>query len=103
MKKNPIFLILSAACLLALAGAGCSQRAKTSHNLNLADQLFDSGQFDKAETEYLNALKAEPRNAKAIGRLGLIYFDEGRFQKAAPYLFKGSQLASTNLELRVKL
>lgn len=103
MKKNPIFLILSAVCLLALAGAGCSQRAKTSYNLGRADQLFDSGQFDKAETEYLNALRAEPRNTKIIARLGIIYFDEGRFQKAAPYLFKGSQLVSTNLELRVKL
>jgi tetratricopeptide (TPR) repeat protein len=103
MKNNPIFLILTAASLLALAVAGCSQRAKTSYNLGLADQLFDSGQFDKAEAEYLNALRAEPRNARAVERLGLIYFDEGRFQKAAPYLFKGTQLSSSNLELRIKL
>lgn len=103
MKKNPIILLLAATCLIALAGAGCSERAKKTYNLGPADQLFDSGQFDKAETEYLNALHVNPQNAKAIGRLGLIYFDEGRFQKAAPYLFKGSELSSSNLELRVKL
>jgi tetratricopeptide (TPR) repeat protein len=103
MKKNPVILILTAASLIALIGAGCSQRAKTSANLTSADRLFDSGEFDQAETEYLNALHTDPHNAKAIGRLGLIYFDEGRFQKAAPYLFKGSELSSSNLELRVKL
>jgi tetratricopeptide (TPR) repeat protein len=103
MKKNPVILIFTAACLVALAGAGCSQRAKTNASLTSADRLFDSGQFDKAETEYLNALHTDPHNAKAIGRLGLIYFDEGRFQKAAPYLFEGSELSSSNLELRIKL
>jgi tetratricopeptide (TPR) repeat protein len=103
MKQNPIIVILAAACLVALIGAGCSERAKTAYNLAAADRFYDSGQFDKAETEYLNALRAEPGNAKAIGRLGLIYFDEGRFEKAAPYLFRGSELSSSNLELRVKL
>ena len=103
MKKNHIVQILAAAGLLALAGAGCSQRANKTYNLGPADQYFQSGQFDLAESEYTNALHADPDNATAIGRLGLIYFDEGRFQKAAPYLYKGSQLSSSNLELRVKL
>ena len=103
MKNNHVVLILAGACLVALAGAGCSQRAKTTYNLSRADSLFDSGQFDKAEAEYLNALHANPRNPKAIGRLGLIYYDEGRFQKAAPYLYNGSEMSSSNLELRVKL
>ncbi|HTV42191.1 MAG TPA: tetratricopeptide repeat protein [Candidatus Sulfotelmatobacter sp.] len=103
MKKSHIFQILAAACLLALAGAGCSQRANKTYDLGPADQYFESGEFDLAETNYLKALATDPENAKAIGRLGLIYFDEGRFQKAAPYLYKGSQLSSSNLELRVKL
>jgi tetratricopeptide (TPR) repeat protein len=103
MKMNPVALILAAAFLMALAGAGCSKRAQTNYNLRPADRFYDAGQYDNAETEYLNALRANPRNAKAIGRLGLIYFNEGRFQKAAPYLLKGSELSSTNLELRVKL
>ena len=87
MKRNHIFRLLAVTCLLALAGGGCSQRAKTHYNLSQADAFFDSGQLDKAETEYLNGLKADPRNPKAIGRLGVIYYDEGRFQKAAPYLY----------------
>ena len=103
MKRNHVLLIFAAAALLGLAGAGCSQRARTNYNLARADALFDSGQFDKAEAEYLNAFHTDPRNAKAIGRLGIIYYDEGRFQKAAPYLYNGSQMSSSNLELRVKL
>ncbi len=93
--------MVGASCLVALAG--CSQRAKTSYNLARADALFDSGQFDQAETEYIKALNADSRNPKAIGRLGLIYYDEGRFQKAAPYLYNGSAMSSSNLALRVKL
>jgi alpha-tubulin suppressor-like RCC1 family protein len=31
-------------------------------------------------------------NADAYGRLGIIYFEEGRYQSAAPFLFRGSQL-----------
>lgn len=88
---------------MALAGAGCSKRAQTTYDLSAADRFYAAGQYDKAETEYLNALHASPQNARAIGRLGLIYFDEGRFQKAAPYLYKGSEMSSSNLELRVKL
>ncbi|MGH7979149.1 MAG: tetratricopeptide repeat protein, partial [Limisphaerales bacterium] len=103
MKKHQIFPVLVAACLGGLALAGCSQRAKTHYSLQRANAMFESGQFDRAESEYLNVLRADPRNAQAIGRLGLIYYNEGRFQKAAPYLYKGSEMSSSNLELRVKL
>jgi tetratricopeptide (TPR) repeat protein len=102
MKRKYVVLVVAAA-FLGLAVAGCSQRAKNSVNLERADRMFDSGQLNDAEIEYSNALHVDPQNARAIGRLGLIYFDQGRFQKAAPYLFRGSQLSSSNLELRVDL
>lgn len=91
------------AVLLAVVGAGCSAKVKKSYYLDRANRWFDSGQFDKAEVEYLNVLHADPQNAEAIAKLGIIYFDEGRFQKAAPFLFKGSQLETNNLDLHLKL
>ncbi|HTR40275.1 MAG TPA: tetratricopeptide repeat protein, partial [Pseudomonadales bacterium] len=39
----------------------------------------------------------------AMGRLGTIYFEEGRLQKAAPYLYNGCQLDTNNLDLHLKL
>jgi tetratricopeptide (TPR) repeat protein len=101
MKKIHLLLMLFAV-LLVIAGVGCS-RAKKSHFLTQADRWFASGQFDKAEIEYLNVIRVDPQNAQAIGRLGVIYFDEGRFQKAAPYLYKGSQLDTNNPDLHLKL
>lgn len=103
MKKNHVFLALSAAAVLVIAGAGCSKSSKTAYYLGRANRWFTAGQYDKAEIEYLNVLRRDPENALAIGRLGDIYFDEGRFQKAAPYLYKGSQLAANDLDLRLKL
>jgi len=101
MKKIHILLMLSTV-LLVVAGVGCS-RARKSYFLDQANHCFDSGQFDKAEAEYLNVIHVDPQNAQAVGRLGVIYFDEGRFQKAAPYLYKGSELDTNNLDLHLKL
>lgn len=102
MKKNRLHLVIFAVLLAAVA-AGCSAKVKKNYYLERANRWFDSGQYDKAEVEYLNVLRKDPENAEAIGRLGIIYFDEGRFQKAAPFLFKGSQLATNNLDLHLKL
>src|SRR5215469_11013246 len=103
MKKYPLLLFIVAAALLVLAGAGCSAKVKKSYYLDQANRSYDAGQFDKAEIQYLNALHADPRNPVAMGRLGQIYFQEGRFQKAAPYLYNGCKLDTNNLDLHLKL
>ena len=103
MKQIHLLSILVIAVAMAIAGAGCSSKAKKDVHLQRADRWFNAGELDKAEIEYLNALQVDPRNPVAIGRLGVIYFDEGRFQKAAPYLYRGSQLEPNNLELHLKL
>ncbi|HTR43163.1 MAG TPA: hypothetical protein VMH87_16230, partial [Pseudomonadales bacterium] len=62
MKKYHIHLIFVAAALLVVVGAGCSEKVKKGYYLERANRAFDSGQFDKAEIDYLNALHADPRN-----------------------------------------
>ena len=103
MRKFNLFLTLIAAGLLILAITGCTAKAKKAYHQQRANRYFDSGQYDQAEIEYMNVLRNDPLDAQAIGRLGVIYFDEGRFQRAAPFLFKGEELATNDLNLRLKL
>lgn len=97
------FFILATAASLILAGAGCSKQARKDSHLRQADRYFTAGAYDRAEIEYLNVLQIEALNPRAIGRLGLIYFDQGRIGRANAYLLRGRELQPDNLELRVKV
>jgi len=103
MRKLHFFLTMVVAGLLAIGSAGCSAKAKKIYHLARANRYFASGQYDQAEIEYINVLRNDQQNAEAYGCLGVLYFDEGRYQSAAPFLFRGSQLATNNLELHLKL
>lgn len=95
--------VLLAASLLATVNTGCSDKAKLASHLQKASRYFDAGDYAQAELEYMNALRNDHLNATAIGRLGTIYFNQGRLVKAAPFLLKGSQLATNDLDLHLKL
>ena len=97
------FLSLAAVTALMIFNTGCTAKAKKIYHENRADKFYAAGQLDRAEIEYLNALHNAPGDAHAIGRLGLIYFQQGRMELAAPYLRKGSELATNDLDLRLKL
>jgi len=104
MKKiTHIAFLLVALVLLAAAGAGCTAKAKKIYHLSRADKFYDAGKLDRAEIEYLNVLRNDPANARAYGRLGVIYYDEGRLQRAVFFLGKGSAMATNDLNLRLKL
>src|SRR5882757_1997364 len=104
MKKIiGLTLVFLAAAFLASVGTGCSAKAKLAYHLQKANRYFDAGDYGRAEIEYLNALRNDHENAQAIGRLGTIYFDQGRLMKAAPFLFKGCEVDTNNLDLHLKL
>jgi tetratricopeptide (TPR) repeat protein len=96
-------LALAALSLTVLAGSGCTQAARRARHLARANQYFDSGELDKAEIEYLIVLKTDRANPQAIGRLGIVYYEQGRYGRAVPFLIKGKELAPNDLELRRKL
>ncbi|HEU5396539.1 MAG TPA: tetratricopeptide repeat protein [Verrucomicrobiae bacterium] len=100
MKKLiPLFTLVA-----GLLIAGCSgHNAKALYHQQRGDRFFKAGQFDQAEIEYLHVLRSDAANAHAIGQLGLIYYDEGRLQQAAPYLYKAVQLDTNNVDLHAKL
>ncbi len=68
-----------------------------------AERDFLAGKYDKAEVEYLKVLRLDQETPEAIGRLGTIYFEQERFQKAFPLLLRCSQLATNNLDVRLML
>ena len=87
--------------LLVLVATGCSSQEAT---IRSADRHFAAGEYDKAEIEYKNVVQAsEAKNAHAIARLGVIYFEQGRLRHSAPFLFKARQLQADDLELRAML
>ena len=104
MKKNiPAVLTLILAGLLTASLTGCSAKVKATYHLQRADKYFAASQYDQAEVEYMNVLRNNQQNLQAISRLGQIYFEEGRYQRAAPFLYRGGQLTSTNLILHWQL
>ena len=97
-----LFLTLGLAGALVIADTGCTAKVKRTYHLQRANRYFDSGEYDKAEVEYMNVLRSDQLNFQAISRLGTIYFDQGRFAQAMPFLFKGSELATNDLDLHLK-
>ncbi len=104
MKKNMrILWTLLTVSLLAFAGTGCTAKVKQAYHQSRADRYYNAGQFGSAEIEYINVLRFDRDNRQANLRLGLIYYDQGRLQRAGYFLAKASQLAPDNLEPRLKL
>ncbi|MGA2243478.1 MAG: tetratricopeptide repeat protein [Verrucomicrobiota bacterium] len=101
--KLRILLAVLAASLIAFGGTGCTAKAKKAYHLSRANHYYAAGKMSSAEIEYLNVLRWESANVQAFSRLGLIYYDEGRLQRAMFFLAKASQMAPDNLELRLKL
>jgi len=88
---------------LAFAVVGCSPEAKSARHLGEADKYFAAREYDKAEVEYKNAFQADSTNAAAIGRLGIIYLEQGRIAQAYGFLGRANELNPDNLEVRLKL
>src|SRR5687768_14143136 len=90
-------------CCLILAGAGCSREAKAKRYLERGDRFFQSGEYAKAEIEYLNVLRQDRANAGAIRNLGIILFEQGRYPESLLFLQRAKAVDSGNLNVRAKL
>lgn len=106
MKTTPRIIcafshLVVAAVLLAMVASGCSP--KGSSERAAANQYFESGAYDRAEIEYKNVIQAKGQDAHAIGRLGVIYLEQGRVRQSVAYLMRARELAPDNLEVRAKL
>src|SRR5437899_10274781 len=98
-----LFYTFITAVLLLSLSAGCSPKAKARRHLTLGDKYFESGQYSRAEVEYLNVLQRESLNQGALARLGTIYYEQGRTARAYAFLTKASGLATNNMDLHLKI
>ncbi len=89
--------------LAALLGTSCSRHSSIERALTRADTHYNAGSLDSAEVEYLNTIKLDPANVRAIVQLAMIYAEQGRLSIAPAYLFKARELQPENLEIRSKL
>ena len=101
--KKILNLFLLAVVALALAGTGCTAKMKKAWHESRADKFYAKGEFDKAEIEYLRVLRDDNENAKAFSRLSEIYYQQGRYQLALPFLGRAMTLATNDVEIRIKL
>ncbi len=104
MQKLPFrAAAVAMVALVFFAGPGCTKKSKEARYLRKADGYFDAGKYDVAELEYLNVLQLGDENSEAIGRLGTMYLDEGRPQKAFAHLSEAIRVDPNNFEARKKL
>jgi putative PEP-CTERM system TPR-repeat lipoprotein len=90
-------------CLAVAPITGCTKKSKEASHVRKANAYFDAEQYGSAEVEYINALRIDPQDPQALGRLGLIHFSEGRPQSAYSLLAEAAQLKPDFLEVRKRL
>jgi tetratricopeptide (TPR) repeat protein len=104
MRKTTQSLLTLAAALLCVALiTGCSAKARMVRHQRRADTYFAAGDYSKAEVEYLIALRLDHSNPHTFGRLGEIYYEQGRFRPAYAYTLRASELSPDDMDLHVKL
>jgi tetratricopeptide (TPR) repeat protein len=94
---------LLVAALVGATGAGCTKQVRKNLYLSRANRDFQAQQYDRAEIEYLKVLRVAPLEPKAIGNLGIIYYDQGRYPRAWGFLKKAAELTPADPAVRLKL
>lgn len=102
-KLSQLALTVVAVMSLAMAAVSCSPTASKARHMEQADRYYDTGEYDKAEVEYITVLNMDSQNSHALSRLGLVYFEQGRLERAMPPLLRSFELDSSNLDVRMKL
>jgi tetratricopeptide (TPR) repeat protein len=89
---------LGLAALLLLAA--CSGDARHARHRDNADAFFAAGQYERAEIEYLNLFKLDPRDPHALERLGVIAFEQGRLGRGLEFLVRARDLGAKRPDTR---
>lgn len=101
-RLKRICVALLGATLLLGFSAGCSADARKARHLERADEYFKAGDYEKARIEYLNTLRIEPLNARAIRQMGLMFHDQGAPLSAYKFLSKAFEQNPQDIEIALK-
>ncbi|HXO96993.1 MAG TPA: hypothetical protein VN857_10455, partial [Chthoniobacterales bacterium] len=91
--SNRIWLIVIAIACAALLGSCRQAEEKKTRILSRADQFFAHGEYEKAKIEYLNVLRLDRTELRALQRLGTIWLQQGAPLEAYPYFFQAHEYA----------
>lgn len=102
LTRRPIVALLAAA-IFSLAGCHANQTThkenvdaatarwstlRSEHKLTIAKQQFETGDLDQAEKTLLEAIGADPNNARLWSLAGRIALERGQLEKCAQRLTK---------------
>lgn len=87
---------------LMLLVPGCSKASRAARHFERAEAFYRAGERDKAEIEYLNALRLQPHDPRPIERLGRLYYEQGRLPRALAFLLRTRELDTNHVEARLR-
>src|SRR6188472_2412624 len=105
-KLTSRWLLLVTILVLGMISSSSCQRspqARKAHYLARADRYFAGGLYHEAIIEYLNVLRIDPTNTRALRNTGLAHFELGRRGQAYQFLLRSQQLDPEDIEARLKL
>lgn len=88
--------------LAVLGLAGCSKEAKKARAIQRGEEYYKAQQFEKAEIEFLSALRLDQTNRLVIERLASIYWEGGNVQRAFLLTSRALGFDTNNYELRLR-
>jgi len=105
-KLTSRWLLLVTILVLGMISSSSCQRspqARKEHYLARADRYFAGGHYHEAIIEYLNVLRIDPTNTRALRNAGLAYFELGERGQSYQFLLRSQQLDPEDTEARLKL
>ena len=101
-RLKQVFVALLTAMVASVLLAGCSADAKKARHLERADGYFKSGDYEKAKIEYLNVVRLEPLNPRAIRQMGFMLHEQGAPISAYRFLSKATEQNPQDTEIAIK-
>ena len=101
--KRGLFAWIAVGVAVAIIGCNRSPAEKKARHIQRGDQYYGEQRYREAVIEYRNALRIDTKNAHAIQRLGLSYYQLGELGPSFPFLLKTKELVPDDIEARLKL
>lgn len=91
---------LVAGCVLILA-AGCARQDKFAELLTQGDEAVATNRYDDAEKIYLDALLLRQSDPQVIGRMGILYYNQGQIARGYAFLEEAVKGAPDNANFQL--
>ncbi len=90
---------------MELSSSACrrSPEARKAHYLARGDRYFADEHYHEAIIEYLNVLRIDPTNTRALRNTGLAHYELGERGRSYQFLLRSQQLDPEDTEARLKL